>query len=774
MALTRKEYTGNGSTTLYNVDFDLGYIDKDYVYVYLEGNEYTNQLDYTWQNNTQIELNTPVNTGVKFYIRRVIPRDTLVNDYTNGALLREGNLNNSYKQVLMIMQEVQDGFTVPDDEEFLILSKIILAQDLDAQGNKIVNLGDATEPTDAVNKRVAENIAALQRGADVVVNTLDDLGNVVTLREGLNTYIRTTAQTFIYVIDDGESEGQWVEKDQLGDDVDVNAASYYTLVEAQSVGLKVGQYVALTDYNNASYKIVDNTDSGGYYLPIDANKKLRLVNDSVIDSASVGESDLYQLATIYNSVNNATSLSLTGEITASQNTTISFPTTINFGAVIKPANGVIVSIGVKPTILSSGFKVFDTSLGGEFSLTSTPNIDEVHACWFGMTPYDNSEVVAKSNMKAIADALKMAGSLGVGLQAIGRTPTCLLPVGVYTLDLPTGATEGAVIESYVHLLGYGDSSYYSVREGAPSFDVFVVNTPAANSVVIDKFQLDGNQGAQVNTHNGLVFNTPVGAVIYSEVGDSLYIKEMSGHGIKIIGAGVNNSVIKPKLVRDCKLGNLFVSACDQLDVEGSYRSSKGSSPSIHFNGSGVQVARLNNVTSEENGGYNLLVENTNTETGYVSAHVGSYSRGGSSGVRFDNVTDGGVFDSDISRNAVNGVYLNNTTNVAVKSNRIKANKQRGVLGVSADDGAIKLNEFDKNSDTNINVYDDITLITSSYNDMQLNKFRNSLSTTRYNIAIDDTGCVSNLVANNDLRGSGNTGTISDAGTSTVTTSGNRV
>ena len=111
MAKTIRTYTGDGATTIYPVDFSLGYINRTYVYIYLASDEYTNQLSYTWLNDSQIELTAPVANGVEFNLRRVVPRSELVNDYTDGAILREINLDNSFKQTLMALEEVADGFT---------------------------------------------------------------------------------------------------------------------------------------------------------------------------------------------------------------------------------------------------------------------------------------------------------------------------------------------------------------------------------------------------------------------------------------------------------------------------------------------------------------------------------------------------------------------------------------------------------------------------------------------------------------------------------------
>lgn len=59
----------------------------------------------------------------------------------------------------------------------------------------------------------------------IVVDGFADLNYTNNIVEGTEAYIRSTGETFIYVIDAGETVGQWTEKDQLGDDVDVTAAT---------------------------------------------------------------------------------------------------------------------------------------------------------------------------------------------------------------------------------------------------------------------------------------------------------------------------------------------------------------------------------------------------------------------------------------------------------------------------------------------------------------------------------------------------------------------
>ena len=143
MAATRLDRVGDDSTTVYDVSFTLGYMRKEFVYVYLDTQQYTTQLGYTWLNSTQIELDEPLPAGTKFHIRRVVVRDQPVNDYESGAILRENNLDDSFLQHLMIQEEIADGYLVLTGD-YKIQSQI------DMRGNKIVNVGNAVGETDAL------------------------------------------------------------------------------------------------------------------------------------------------------------------------------------------------------------------------------------------------------------------------------------------------------------------------------------------------------------------------------------------------------------------------------------------------------------------------------------------------------------------------------------------------------------------------------------------------------------------------------------------------
>lgn len=161
MALTRLDFTSTGSEVLHTVAFDLGYLREEYVYVYLDSDDYKTQLSYTWVSSTQIQLTTPVAAGLVYHIRRVVPRNNTINDYEDGAILKKKNLNDSFIQSIMILQEISDGYANPDgtyevDGDIAVDGDVSMTGDLDMLGGTIKNIATAIHAQDATNKQYVD------------------------------------------------------------------------------------------------------------------------------------------------------------------------------------------------------------------------------------------------------------------------------------------------------------------------------------------------------------------------------------------------------------------------------------------------------------------------------------------------------------------------------------------------------------------------------------------------------------------------------------------
>ena len=205
---TIRTYVSDGVVTIYSVDFALGYINKAHVYVYTSDNEYTTQLSYTWLNNSQIELTTPVANGVELNIRRVVPRGTPVNDYENGAILREVNLDTSFKQALMIQEEIGDGFFTLDE------TALRMTSDLDMNSYSIRNLPIPTYDSDPV--RLTD---LLNAELGVFVGYTRSFDSVAALASSTLTIGEAVQTTGYYTAGDGGGATYIVSATAVGDGI---------------------------------------------------------------------------------------------------------------------------------------------------------------------------------------------------------------------------------------------------------------------------------------------------------------------------------------------------------------------------------------------------------------------------------------------------------------------------------------------------------------------------------------------------------------------------
>lgn len=140
----------NGVQTVFSVSFDLGYLSRDQVFVYTNNSVYTDQIGYRWVNDTQIETLEILPAGTSLHIRRVVKKNELVNDYTNNAILDEESLDKSFKQALMWLEEIQDGFVVPDGDDWTIFGNLQMRGYIDMNGFRILDLPEPVEPEEPI------------------------------------------------------------------------------------------------------------------------------------------------------------------------------------------------------------------------------------------------------------------------------------------------------------------------------------------------------------------------------------------------------------------------------------------------------------------------------------------------------------------------------------------------------------------------------------------------------------------------------------------------
>lgn len=138
MAKTLRQFTSDGIQVLYDVSFDLGFIDRSHVFVYV-GDDHTDQLAYTWVTDSQVQLTTAAPTNDVINIRRIVAVVPLV-DYNSTGLITELSLDTSNRQSAMLHEQRMDGFDIGD-----------IREPQDMRGNIIKGLPDAVEDDEAVN-----------------------------------------------------------------------------------------------------------------------------------------------------------------------------------------------------------------------------------------------------------------------------------------------------------------------------------------------------------------------------------------------------------------------------------------------------------------------------------------------------------------------------------------------------------------------------------------------------------------------------------------------
>lgn len=280
MAKTIRTYLGEVGRTLYPIDFNMGYLDKSDVHIY-SGTDPNVQLSYTWVNSTQIQLSTPFTVGQEFYIRRIIQRNLPINDYEDGAILSEKNLDDSYKQALMILEEIEDGF-VTDSEVWEIVNKILMKNVLDMGGNKIVNLPLPTEEHEPVIQKQLTDLYDLlttYSSSDALAAALG-VENSSVLVSGKLAKNVVRAKVFALLKMPPDQQTYIADFNTVSQDRTSVRAALQSLIDSVSESSATG---------------ITEIDLGGYVYAVDGHliikNRVVLVNGTISDNAtSAGES----------------------------------------------------------------------------------------------------------------------------------------------------------------------------------------------------------------------------------------------------------------------------------------------------------------------------------------------------------------------------------------------------------------------------------------------------------------------------------------------------
>ena len=153
MALSRVQYTGTGTSSLYSIPF--AYISKAYIEVRVGGALLTEGVGFTWQSPTSINLTAGnLAAGVVLDIKRRTPKTSKLVDFQDGSVLTEASLDLSADQVFQLVQETVDDM----DDRLAVQSD----GTIDGQSRRIKNVADPVEAQDAVTKNWTETAMTSQ------------------------------------------------------------------------------------------------------------------------------------------------------------------------------------------------------------------------------------------------------------------------------------------------------------------------------------------------------------------------------------------------------------------------------------------------------------------------------------------------------------------------------------------------------------------------------------------------------------------------------------
>ncbi len=190
MAFSRVILNYEGSDT-FAVNFTLGYLSPDHVTARVneevDGTGAPLYRTLTWLTSGTVQVAGDFETDDVVTFERTTPRDLLINSYLDGDIIDDVNLDESFKQSVMLAHEVLDGrFGVIGD-------------DINMGGNRLTNMADAVDDQDAVTLTQLRDYTGDAPGhaADAAASALLALGYKQDVRADTLIVTANTAATLL-------------------------------------------------------------------------------------------------------------------------------------------------------------------------------------------------------------------------------------------------------------------------------------------------------------------------------------------------------------------------------------------------------------------------------------------------------------------------------------------------------------------------------------------------------------------------------------------------
>lgn len=435
------------------------------------------------------------------------------------------------------------------------------------------------------------------------------------------------------------------------------------------------------------------------------------------------------------------------------------------------ASGIIRSSIVKPSLVAEDPYQPSTSVAFTGDVTGTIggvayNAISKTAGTFIVADGSTSTNVNRADYVVPVASTSAQTTINTAISALG------LGGGEIVLLDGTYIVDGSItVPSNVSIKGQGNSTIVKIKDSYnTSINVFVnSDVSTGNSDInLSNFKIDGNKANNsLGSQRGIFFDKVTDCLV-----SNIFLVNFRSGSITIkngLRVKVNNNFLNSgffgvtlDLSTECTISSNTIegSGFVGLYVTNSERNTINGNT---IKGTGVSDLGIDLVTSSNN----TIGNNTVTGTGsdgiliYSSSNNNALSantttNNKNNGINISLNSNHNTVIGNISRlNLYHGIYIGDAHNNIISNNICLENRQHPEVLYTAD---------------NIRVAD------GDYNNIQNNICRRGTLTLqpKYGINIATIGSVGNIVTNNDLYQSGATGSFSDSGTSTISTSGNRL
>lgn len=141
MAYSYNRFSGNGSQTIWAINFSGGYLSRGHVHAVIEdpATRIRTPAALSFVGPSTVSVAPAVPAGLVLEIYRDTPKDRPLVDFTDGAVLDEGNLDTTTRQAIFVAQEVFDRALLRDAVN---TEGLDLYADLRMHGNDILDVGN--------------------------------------------------------------------------------------------------------------------------------------------------------------------------------------------------------------------------------------------------------------------------------------------------------------------------------------------------------------------------------------------------------------------------------------------------------------------------------------------------------------------------------------------------------------------------------------------------------------------------------------------------------